>query len=199
MFACHGSPAGGDLEYLLEDVSSGHAVLALDGAIKPRLAGIQHARVVLCGHTHIARVVTSGGTLIVNPGSVGMPAYHDDHPVPHDMEAGSPHARYAILTRSGDGWSAALRAVPYDHEAAARQAERHGRPATAFGVRTGRVPRRAKAALPPSAGLGLCWPWACGTRFVNRAATVLLSVWLLLRCDDGDGQQRGADPAQMVR
>ena len=138
--ACHGSPAGGDLEYLLEDVASGSATLAPADVVRGRLVGIQNARVVLCGHTHIARVVNSDGILVVNPGSVGMPAYRDDDPVPHAMEAGSPHARYAMLTRSTAGWSASLCAVAYDFEAAARQAERNGRPATAFGIRTGRVP-----------------------------------------------------------
>lgn len=38
------------------------------------------------------------------------------------------------------GWAAELRAVPYDHEAAARQAEQAGRPGVAHMVRTGRMP-----------------------------------------------------------
>lgn len=139
VFACHGSPSGGDLEYLLEDVTSGHAALATDATIRRRLTGIGPARVVLCGHTHIARVAACDGTLVVNPGSVGMPAYRDDLPVPHVMESGSHHARYALVTRCADGWTAELRAVDYDYEAAARQAERNGRPATAFAVRTGRA------------------------------------------------------------
>ena len=139
VFACHGSPAGGDLEYLLEDVGGGHAVLAAEAAIAPRLAGIGAARLVLCGHTHVARAVTVGGVLVVNPGSVGMPAYRDVTPVPHAMEAGSPHARYAVLTRGGAGWAVDLRAVPYDWEAAARQAEAAGYPKTAHAARTGRA------------------------------------------------------------
>jgi predicted phosphodiesterase len=140
VFACHGSPAGGDLEYLLEDVSSGRATLDREEAIVPRLAGIGAARVVLCGHTHTARVASVGGVLVVNPGSVGMPGYRDRGSVPHVMEAGSPHARYAIVERVAWGWAAELRAVPYDFEAAARQAERHGFPALAHTVRTGRMP-----------------------------------------------------------
>jgi len=38
------------------------------------------------------------------------------------------------------GWAAELRTVPYDFEAAARQAEQQGRPAAAHVVRTGRMP-----------------------------------------------------------
>lgn len=140
VFACHGSPAGGDLDYLLEDVGTGRARLASPDAVRSRLAGIGAARLVLCAHSHTARTVKLDGLLIVNPGSVGLPAYADDLPVPHVMEAGTPHALYAIAERSGSGWAAALRAVPYDHEAAARQAERAGRPAVAHAVRTGRMP-----------------------------------------------------------
>ena len=141
VFACHGSPAGGDLDYLLDDVSSGRALLDDADAIRSRLAGIGAARLVLCGHTHTARIVGLDGLLVVNPGSVGMPGYADDLPVPHVMEAGTTHALYAIAERTGLGWAAALRAVPYDHEAAALQADRAGRPATAHAVRTGRMPR----------------------------------------------------------
>ncbi len=137
IFACHGSPRGGDLEYLLEDVSTGRARLDTMDAIKPRLEGIGEAQVVLCAHTHVARVVSVGGVLVVNPGSVGLPGYADTDPMPHVMEAGSPHARYALIERRGGNWSAELRAVPYDYEAAAQQAERHGRLQAAHVVRTG--------------------------------------------------------------
>ncbi len=56
VFACHGSSAGGDLDYLLDDVSSGRAVLASEDAIRPRLQGIGAATLVLCGHTHTHHV-----------------------------------------------------------------------------------------------------------------------------------------------
>jgi predicted phosphodiesterase len=140
VFACHGSPRGGDLEYLLEDVSGGRAALDAADAIRVRLDGIGGAKVVLCGHTHTPRVATVGGVLIVNPGSVGLPGYRDSRPVPHVMETGAPHARYALVSREGGIWGAELRAVPYDHEAAARQAERHGWPRAAQVVRTGWMP-----------------------------------------------------------
>jgi predicted phosphodiesterase len=48
---------GGDLDYLLEDVSSGGATLAAAGVIAARLKSVGSARVVLCGHTHVPRVV----------------------------------------------------------------------------------------------------------------------------------------------
>ena len=140
IFACHGSPSGGDNEYLLEDVSSGRTVLDTDEAIRPRLVGIGEASLVLCGHTHTPRIVSVGGVMVVNPGSVGLQGYRDETPVPHVMETGTPHARFAIIERLASGWAAELRAVPYDYEAAARQAERAGRPGAAYLVRTGRMP-----------------------------------------------------------
>lgn len=139
VFACHGSPAGGDLEYLLEDVSRGFPVLDTQAAIASRIAGTGSARVVLCGHTHIPRLAWVNGVLIVNPGSVGMSAYEDDAPVPHVMEAGTPHARYAMVERTADGWAATFHAIPYDFAAAADQARQAGREATATATLSGRM------------------------------------------------------------
>jgi len=140
VFACHGSPAGGDLDYLLDDVASGRAVLAPEDAIRPRLGGIGSARLVLCGHTHMPRVVRVGDVTVVNPGSIGMPAYTDENPVPHSIEAGSPHARYAVVTRGpGAAWTAELRAVAYDWDRAAQQARMNGKPGVARWTATGRV------------------------------------------------------------
>lgn len=140
VFACHGSPAGGDLDYLLDDVGSGRAVLAADDAIRTRLAGIGSAHLVLCGHTHMPRVVRIGDVTVVNPGSIGMPAYTNDSPVPHAIEAGAPHARYAVVTRKPRGaWSVDLRAVVYDWNRAAQQAHMNGKPSVARWTATGRI------------------------------------------------------------
>lgn len=140
VFACHGSPAGGDLDYLLDDVGSGRAVLAPEDAILPRLVGIGSARLVLCGHTHMPRVVQIGNVTVVNPGSIGMPAYTDNSPVPHAIETGAPHARYAVMTREPGGvWSADLRAVAYDWDQAAQQARKNGKLNVARWTATGRV------------------------------------------------------------
>jgi len=71
--------------------------------------------------------------------SEGLPAYTDESPHPHAMEAGSPHARYAIVTRSGDSWQVEQRSVVYDWKAAADMAERNGRRNWAVWLRTGRA------------------------------------------------------------
>jgi predicted phosphodiesterase len=134
----HGTPAS-DLDYFLETVTEQGLRPATEAEALER-AGNTDAAVLLCGHTHVARVVRlEDGRLIVNPGSVGLPAYADDRPFPHAVENGSPHARYAIVTQDEGGWSAELRAVDYDWEQAARDAEANGRMDWARALRTGRI------------------------------------------------------------
>ena len=95
---CHGTPAD-DLEYLLEDLSAAGPSLATPENLMRRLGGNSGA--ILCGHSHVARFVRlADGTVVLNPGSVGLQAYEDiGHRFPHFMENGSPHARYALLDR----------------------------------------------------------------------------------------------------
>lgn len=135
---CHGTPDS-DLEYYLDHVDPSGARAATTDEITAK-TGAETAALILCGHTHVPRSHRHAGQLIVNPGSVGLPAYDDDRPWPHVMESGSPHARYTIAERGKDGrWNAELIAVDYDWETAARTAETRGRPDWAVALRTGRT------------------------------------------------------------
>lgn len=132
----HGTPDS-DTSYFLESVDSGGARAALLREVRHR-AGETAATLILCGHSHIPRACElSDRCLIVNPGSVGVPAFAGDKPFPHKMETGCPHARYAILEKRGESWTAELRQVVYDWEAAARAAEKRQRPDWARALRTG--------------------------------------------------------------
>jgi putative phosphoesterase len=132
---CHGTPST-DSAYLLETVEHGHVRLATPREVQQRLGGVA-APVVLCGHSHVPRIVRAGTTLLVNPGSIGLPAYEQDEPEPHVMESGSPDAHYAIIDHADGGWRAELIALPYDHRRAAEQARRNGRHDWEISVRTG--------------------------------------------------------------
>jgi predicted phosphodiesterase len=125
---------------------------ATDDELVERLGAAYGAyELYLGGHTHLARTRRlPDGSLLVNPGSVGWPAYEDETPHPHRIEAGTPDARYAIVSLSGDAeagaagrpggtWEARLLAVPYDHEEAAASAEGLGRADVAHALRTGRL------------------------------------------------------------
>jgi predicted phosphodiesterase len=132
----HGTPSS-DMAYLLETVEHGRARLATQAEIIPRLDETG-PRFMFCGHTHIPRVVElPGNLLIVNPGSVGLPAYEADSPEHHVMETGSPHARYAIVEYRNGSWLAELVAISYDHQKAAEQARRNHRPDWEVGLQMG--------------------------------------------------------------
>lgn len=134
VFLCHGTPTS-DVTGLLETAER-HAGAA---DIEQRLGRIE-ASLVACGHTHVARSVRSArGQLIVNPGSVGLPAYADDHPYPHAIETGSPDARYAIVEQREQRWHAQLLSVPYDHASMAELACANGRDDWAVALMTGYV------------------------------------------------------------
>jgi predicted phosphodiesterase len=140
VLACHGTPTDDDVS-LLEAIAGG-SVRRRAGAEVGVILGRLPASVtlVLCGHTHLPGIVqVPGGPLVVNPGSVGLPAYSHDVPCAHRMESGAPHARYAVLRREAGGWAVELRAVAYDWEAAARCAAEVGRPDWAHQLRTGHV------------------------------------------------------------
>ncbi len=136
--ACHGSPRS-DTEYLLEEVR--HDGVSIRNREKiTAILGKDYAPLVLCGHTHIPRVVyLPNGCTIVNPGSIGLPAYYDDLPAPHKMETGSPHARYAIVEGAIEQLSVSIRVVPYDWEKAALTAARNGFPEWLHALQTGYV------------------------------------------------------------
>ncbi|MBI5256687.1 MAG: metallophosphoesterase family protein [Burkholderiales bacterium] len=157
VFCCHGTPAS-DLQYLMETVTPDHSRGGAPGVraasadeLAQRLAGLgpRVPRLLLCGHTHQPRLRLWGETLLLNPGSVGLQAYDDLHPHPHRIEQGSPHARWALAEREVQGqWRIEQHMTPYDWQAAAAQAERHGRPDWADALRTGLVGRTEQEIFP---------------------------------------------------
>jgi predicted phosphodiesterase len=147
LLCVHGTPSS-DLHYLLETVTADHGQNSSKGVrqatpdeVRPRLGQVP-ATLVLCGHSHMPRHTMVDATELANPGSVGLPAFEHDEPHLHDMETGTPQARYALVQREALGWRVSLRAVDYDYEAAARQAEKNHRPDWADALRTGRMGRR---------------------------------------------------------
>ncbi|QJW93418.1 metallophosphoesterase family protein [Frigoriglobus tundricola] len=73
---------------------------------KPRLAGL-HVDYVLAGHTHLPYTLRVNGTLVVNPGSVGL------------GRDGDPRAAYAII----DGDEVQLKRIEYPVEETVRAVE----------------------------------------------------------------------------
>lgn len=133
----HASPKDDDT-YLLDAIEGGRLVAAAPDAVET-LLGPTRPAVVLCGHSHQPRLLRlDDGTVVVNPGSVGNPAYNADEPCIHVSESGAPHARFAVVTMA-DFVEIEHHAVAYDWEHAARRAEGNGRADWAHALRTGRV------------------------------------------------------------
>jgi putative phosphoesterase len=126
VFMCHATPED-DNVFWMDALTDEHGVLSASrDYIEAAGAGIDFP-VLLCGHTHVPRTLRlSGGRLLVNPGSVGLP-----------FLLGSPDARYAILERHAGDWSVELLAIPYDRTPAQAQARALGYPGFARAIETG--------------------------------------------------------------
>lgn len=127
ILATHSLPED-DLIYVMHE-STEHGIRerrpAEVAALLPAPAG---ETLVLTAHTHRAGCVRlPDGRLVVNPGSVGQPAYKDTTPFFHRMETGTPHARWALLERQDKGWRVEHHAEEYDWNAASAEALRNGR------------------------------------------------------------------------
>lgn len=130
----HGTPRS-DVEHFLETVEPAGLRRANEREVAERLGETREA-LTLCGHSHIAgEMRLEDGRVVANPGSVGLQAFDDDHPLPYRVANGDPRARYAIVANG----TVAFRTVAYDHSGAAAKAEREGFLSWAAALATGRL------------------------------------------------------------
>lgn len=122
----HGTPSN-DHEYLLHKICNGRLTLCDEEEIIKKLKCVEQ-KIILCGHDHTPNLITlSDGRLILNPGSVGCPAYFDDSAPVHAVETGSPFARYSIISKINSDLFVENIALPYDWNSAAELALQNGR------------------------------------------------------------------------
>jgi putative phosphoesterase len=125
-FSCHGKPTKDD-EYLIESITGQGSCIRSQKELTDELHDIRQ-EIILCGHSHMPRIIyLQNNKTIINPGSVGLPAYEDDLPYYHTMESGSPHARYCIISKEGSELKVDSVALSYDWETAAECAFRNDR------------------------------------------------------------------------
>lgn len=137
LFVCHGDLF--NVPYLLEQIEPIGVFLRSTRDIEDSVIGVAQP-IIICGHSHIpGTIAVPSGKLIVNPGSVGLPAYTMDTPFPYAMESGSPHARYALFRKAEDTWQVEHIQVPYDWESAATVACGNQRDDWAEWLTTGRA------------------------------------------------------------
>ncbi len=139
VWACHAMP-GDDNTYWTHMVSEAGDVLPRPmDQIAGAAAGID-ARLILCAHTHLpALLQLPTGQILLNPGSVGCPAYSDVAPVPHVVQTRTPAATWALVERDGAGFRIAHRHVFYDTARMVAAARGNGRDEWAAGVGTGMI------------------------------------------------------------
>jgi predicted phosphodiesterase len=136
LFLCHGTPDSDEI-YLVDKLDQNGCHPRPLEELAAMTDAVDHP-VIACGHSHRPAIVhLPNGKTVINPGSVGLPAYHDELPIDHKIESGTPHANYALAVRERSGWRFEQFSVPYDWEAAASLAESNGRPDWARSIRTG--------------------------------------------------------------
>ncbi|GAB2695384.1 metallophosphoesterase family protein [Mucilaginibacter koreensis] len=144
-FVCHGTPESDD-EYLLEQVTPHGVFVYNDEELIRRTAHINE-RIILCGHSHVNRVIyLSNDKIILNPGSVGLPAYLGNGEYYFAMESMSPHAKYAIVSVDGQQVSIEQVLCAYDWHQASANARSNGNEKWADFLLHGRMPKSLKPA-----------------------------------------------------
>lgn len=140
MLLTHGSPARDTDLWLHRREGVGDMRPATLWEIETYLGGHENP-VILSGHTHMARAVRlPSGQLLLNPGSVGCPAYIDDRHTPAQYaEEGGADARYGIIEHVDGSWQGSLLGVPYDPTDMIARAEAKGAQSWVQALSTGWV------------------------------------------------------------
>lgn len=144
-FVCHGTPDS-DNDYLLEKVTPNGVFVYNDEELIQKTKHITQ-RIILCGHSHVNRLVyLSNGKIIINPGSVGLPAYLGNGEYRFAMESMTPHAKYALVKVEGDHINIELVHCAYDWNAASAAAKANGSEKWSWFLLQGRMPKDLRVA-----------------------------------------------------
>jgi predicted phosphodiesterase len=126
-YLCHASPLD-DTDDWLEHYENGRPAGIKDiMQIEARAEGLDFP-LLLCAHSHIARLVQlADGRLIVNPGSVGCPAFLDDRPGNgYRLETNTALAAYATIRQGQNGFDVSFHKIAYDNVSMAKLAYERG-------------------------------------------------------------------------
>lgn len=137
VFMCHGTPHSDNI-YLLEQLYDKFVTVNDTTKIEELLQGVNQ-KIVFCGHSHTHRVIQTPDRIIVNPGSVGLPAYDDDLPIYHKIESFNNNAQYCIVDLFDNEIKIEQMSIPYDFNEAVESAVKNKRLDWAKWIKTGRV------------------------------------------------------------
>ncbi len=140
IFACHGTPES-DNEYLTEKITKEGIFIYHDEVLQKRINNISQ-KIVLCGHSHVNRIIyLKSGQLIINPGSVGLPAYMANAKHQFVMESMNPYAKYMIINMADEEVQIEQVNCFYIWEKASAQAKKNNRQDWADWLLTGKMPK----------------------------------------------------------
>lgn len=85
-YLCHASPENDEL-YMLNDITPNGVTLKQTEEIMKLVKDIPQ-NIIFCGHSHFPTIVyLPNNKIIINPGSVGLPAYEEVEPFNYKMES----------------------------------------------------------------------------------------------------------------
>lgn len=137
-YFCHASPENDEL-YMLNDITPNGVILKQTEEIMNSVKDIpQH--IIFCGHSHLPTIVyLPNNKIIINPGSVGLPAYEEVEPFYYKIESGTPFANYAVVEKRNGEWIIEQVSIPYDTTEVIKQSEAQKRSDWARAIKYGRV------------------------------------------------------------
>jgi predicted phosphodiesterase len=128
----HGSP-NDNSKYFLEKIIEKNIILKTNEEMLKNIGNIK-TKYIGFGHSHLERILTIGEQVLINAGSVGLPAYSDENP-DHKMETYNNFAKYIII----DNESIEIMYIPYDYKASSKRAKENNRNDWSYYIENGRV------------------------------------------------------------
>ena len=120
-------------EYFLEKICKGKVLIKSDEELTENIKNIR-TKYVGFGHSHLERVVTLKGKILINAGSVGWPAFFDDKPK-HKIETLNNFAKYVII----DNQNIEICNIAYDYKKSSKKAEKNNRDDWSRYIKYGRI------------------------------------------------------------
>ena len=116
----HGSP-GNNKKYFLENIYDGKIVIKSNEEIKEGIKEIK-TKYIGFGHSHLERILTINDQILINAGSVGLPAFFDDIPE-HKIETYNNFTKYIVINDE----KIEICNIPYDYKSACKRAKENNR------------------------------------------------------------------------
>jgi len=137
-YFCHASPENDEL-YMLNEITPNAVTLKQPEEIMKLVKDIPQ-NIIFCGHSHLPTIVfLPNNKIIINPGSVGLPAYEEDEPFYYKIESGTPFANYTVVEKRNGEWIIEQLSIPYDTTEVIKQSEGQNRSDWARALKYGRV------------------------------------------------------------